>query len=60
MFEQFITPINFPELIKMQARANVTYISPKEINGLKAKEKAMLNNKNGKFIAKNFSKRYSK
>lgn len=60
MFEQFITPINFPELIKMQARANVTRISPKEINGLKANEKAMLNNVNGKVITKRFPKRYSK
>lgn len=44
MFEQFITPINYPALIKMQSMANVTRISPESINGLKASEKAMLNN----------------
>ena len=58
MLEQFITPINVPELIKIQANSNVTYLSSKEINGLKANEKAMLNNVNVK--AKKFSRRYSK
>lgn len=58
MFEQFITPINYPALIKMQSMANVTRISPAAINGLKANEKTMLNNVNAKVKTKNFSKRY--
>ena len=41
MFEQFVTPINYPALIKMQSMANVTRISPESIKGLKANEKAM-------------------
>lgn len=60
MFEQFITPINFPELIKRQARANVTFINQREINSLKANEKAMINNVNGKAKVKYFPRRYSK
>ena len=39
MFEQFVTPINYPALIKMQSMANVTRISPDTIKGLKANEK---------------------
>lgn len=58
MFEQFVTPINYPALIKMQAMANVTRISPESIKGLKANEKAMLNNVNVKVKTKNFSRRY--
>lgn len=58
MFEQFITPINYPALIKMQSMVNVTRISPAAIKGLKANEKTMLNNVNAKVKTKNFSKRY--
>ena len=58
MLEHFITTVNVPELIRRQARANVTYISQKEINSLKANEKAMLNNVNGKVKAKQFPRLY--
>jgi len=60
MFKHLITAVNYPELIKRQANANVTYISQKEVNGLKANEKAMLNNVNGKVMSKQFPRRYSK
>ena len=58
MLEHFITTVNIPELIKRQASANVTYISQKEVNSLKANEKAMLNNVNGKVKSKQFPRRY--
>ncbi|MBQ7105598.1 MAG: hypothetical protein IJN90_07065 [Bacilli bacterium] len=54
MFEQFITPINYPALIKMQSMANVTRISPASINGLKANEKAMLKNVKAKTYTKSY------
>lgn len=59
MFEQFITPINYPELIKMQAMANCTTISPESINNLRASEKTKLNNSYEKVVSKRFPKRYS-
>ena len=54
MFEQFVTPINYPALIKMQSMANVTRISPESIKGLKANEKAMLNNVKAKTYTRSY------
>lgn len=54
MFEQFVTPINYPALIKMQSMANVTRISPDTIKGLKANEKAMLKNVKVKTYTKSY------
>ena len=54
MFEKFVTPINYPALIKMQSMANVTRISPDTIKGLKANEKAMLKNVKVKTYTKSY------